>query len=175
MNSKKGTKIPAPPKVSLKKPIQVSSDNIAKYADIVELTKSISELNPMTKINRYQLMVELGMPATIARLINSTVSIATMKDKTELKKFMVNQNTVSSKNTSSVELEDSDEALAALESVSNSTITDMTVTSKMFLNENYELGLNLQDMCIALKTPNKSRTLLESILKPKTEELPDNE
>ena len=62
--------------VSLNEPIQIPADIIDKYNSIGELLKSFIELNPeMKNINKFQILIKLGLPADIASLVCSNVSV----------------------------------------------------------------------------------------------------
>ena len=79
--------------VSLNEPIQIPADVIQKYNDIGELLKSLMELNPaMTTVNKYQVLIKLGLPADIASLICSNTSINVLGTSTdELANFLNGQ------------------------------------------------------------------------------------
>lgn len=80
-------------KVGLNEPVQVSADIIEKYADISELLKSFIELNPaMTDINKFQFLVKMGMPNTLASLVLSKVSVAVLDNPDDLAKYLKDQN-----------------------------------------------------------------------------------
>lgn len=79
-------------KVGLNEPVQVPADVIEKYADISELLKSFIELNPaMTDINKFQFLVKMGMPNTLASLVLSKVSIAVLDNPDDLAKYLKDQ------------------------------------------------------------------------------------
>ena len=149
--------------VYLNKPIQISGDLIAKYADIVDLVSGMNGLNQMTKINQYQVMVELGMPPTIAKLINSGASMPLLKDTDDLKQFMVGQISKSSADAAQSSADDFGGEMPAMESVKK----DMRVTSKVFLSENAELKESLRDVRKQIKGASNTRTLFEAIMVPK--------
>lgn len=77
--------------VDIEKPIQVSGDTLAKYSDILELLKSALEINNIPAINRYQLMLELGMDEKIARLLSSKTSIMVTKNIDNVTAFLKDQ------------------------------------------------------------------------------------
>lgn len=80
-------------KVGLNEPVQVPADVIEKYADISELLKSFIELNPaMPDINKFQFLVKMGMPNTLASLVLSKVSIAVLDNPDDLAKYLKDQN-----------------------------------------------------------------------------------
>ena len=79
--------------VSLNEPIQISSDTLQKYSDITDLLKSVSEINTnMTNINKFQFLLQLGMPKELAALICSNTSINTNGSSEDLANFLLNQN-----------------------------------------------------------------------------------
>ena len=62
--------------VSLNEPIQIPADIIDKYNSIGELLKSFIELNPeMKNINKFLILIKLGLPTDIASLVCSNVSM----------------------------------------------------------------------------------------------------
>lgn len=146
--------------VTLNKPIQVSSDLIAKYADIVELIAGFNGINQMTKLNQYQAMVELGIPPVIAKLVNSGTSMPLTKDTDDLKNFMVGQTI---KSAGEDMTSDSEDQFPAIESVK----PDMRVKSKHFLAENHALTEALRDIRKQIKGTASKRTLFENIMTPK--------
>lgn len=79
--------------VSLNEPIQIPADVIQKYGDIGELLKSLMELNPnMTNVNKYQVLIKLGLPADIASLVCGNTSINVLGTSTdELANFLNGQ------------------------------------------------------------------------------------
>lgn len=146
--------------VTLNKPIQVSSDLIAKYADIVELIVGFNGINQMTKLNQYQAMVELGIPPMIAKLVNSGTSMPLTKDTDDLKNFMVGQTI---KSAGEDMTPDGEDQFPAMESVK----PDMRVKSKHFLAENHALTEALHDIRKQIKGTTSKRTLFENIMTPK--------
>ena len=79
-------------KIGLNEPVQVPADVIEKYADISDLLKSFMELNPaMPDINKFQFLIKMGMPNTLASLVLSKVSIAVLDNPDELAKYLKNQ------------------------------------------------------------------------------------
>lgn len=146
--------------VTLNKPIQVSSDLIAKYADIVELIAGFNGINQMTKLNQYQAMVELGIPPVIAKLVNSGTSMPLTKDTDDLKNFMVGQTI---KSAGEDMTPDGEDQFPAMESVK----PDMRVKSKHFLAENHALTEALRDIRKQIKGTASKRTLFENIMTPK--------
>lgn len=148
--------------VTLNKPIQISNDLIGKYNDIIGLVANIQEgiNNNMTNINRYQLLVELGVPVNISRLICSKSSISVLQNSNELKTFMLGQKTE----------EPNMDKIPDAGAVEECTRVDMVGTSKKFLNENYDLAINLKELYDTIKKTtdaNGRRILHESVLSPK--------
>jgi len=151
--------------VTLNKPIQISNDLIAKYNDIIQLVGNMREaINPsITNINQYQILVELGIPVNVARLMCSKSSISVLQNSADLKKFLLGQK----------EVEPTPEAIPDAGSIEECTKVDMIGTSKQYLKENYELSEDLKDFYDAIKKENPNinrRTLQESLLKPKETE-----
>lgn len=146
--------------VILKKPIQVSSDQIAKYVDTVELLKGMREITggvPM--MNQFQILIELGMPETLAMLICSNNNISLIKDKEVLKKFLRSQTVHREEDTDNLENIPKVEPEGEAESVIVSRMT-----GKKFLMENYELAESLKDL-FSLKTSksDNNKILTESL------------
>ena len=141
--------------VTLNKPIQISNDLIAKYADIIELLKQINELHQMTRINQYQAMIELGIPADLAKLINSDSSISVIRNTEDLKSFMVGQRVTSG--------EIADEEINSVDDIGECVKPCMKATSKKFLAEHYELAENLTEMYNEVKSSMQKKTLYESL------------
>ena len=166
--------------VTLNKPIQISNDLIAKYNDIIQLVGNIQEVinNEMTNINKYQLLVEMGIPVNAARLMCSKSSISVLQNASDLKKFMLGQK---EKEPGSVEqigkkvyekhlLQDTINIKEELEE--ECTKIEMIKTSKQFLSENIDLADNLKEFHDTIKSESKTgkTTLHESLLKPKITE-----
>ncbi|MGN1393969.1 MAG: portal protein [Succinivibrionaceae bacterium] len=136
--------------VSLTEPIQIPADVIAKYNDICELLKSLSDLNnEMTDINKFQFLVKMGMPVDIASLIISKVSINTLDSPEELGKFLTGQKLKSKTALPAPELEET---------------VAYSVTSKQYLKENYADAKGLQIMFNTMTT-SLDRSLKEAVLK----------
>lgn len=136
--------------VSLNEPIQIPADVIAKYNDICELLKSLSDLNnEMTDINKFQFLVKMGMPVDIASLIISKVSINTLDSPEELGKFLTGQKLKSKTALPAPELEET---------------VAYSVTSKQYLKENYADAKGLQIMFNTMTT-SLDRSLKEAVLK----------
>lgn len=126
--------------ISLEKPIQISSDQIQKYVDIVELLKGMREISgnvPM--LNQFQLLIELGLPENLAMLVCSNNNISLIKNKDILKKFLrsytVNKTSdVENLNSTTVDQETEVESVVVTK-----------ITGKKFLMENYELAQMLKE------------------------------
>ena len=146
--------------VTLNKPIQISNDLIAKYNDIIQLVGNIQEVinNKMTNINKYQLLVEMGIPVNAARLMCSKSSISVLQNASDLKKFMLGQK----------EQEPSEESIPDAGSIEECIKVDITKNSKQFLKENVGLAEDFEDFYkIVKENKNGKRQLQESLLKPK--------
>lgn len=136
--------------VSLNEPIQIPADVIAKYNDICELLKSLSDLNnEMTDINKFQFLVKMGMPVDVASLIISKVSINTLDSSEDLGKFLTGQKLKSKTAAPVPELEET---------------VAYSVTSKQYLKENYADAKGLQTMFNTMTT-SLDRSLKEAVLK----------
>ena len=156
--------------VTLNKPIQISNDLIAKYNDIIQLVGNMREaINPdITNINKYQILVELGVPVNVARLMCSKSSISVLQNGADLKKFLLGQK----------EVEPGADAIPDAGSIEECTKVDMIGTSKQYLKENYDLSEDLKDFYDAIKKENPNinrRSLQESLLKPKITEKEESE
>lgn len=146
--------------VSLNEPIQIPADVIAKYNDICELLKSLSDLNnEMTDINKFQFLIKMGMPVDIASLIISKVSINTLDSPEELGKFLTCQKLKSKTALPAPELEET---------------VAYSVTSKQYLKENYADAKGLQTMFNTMTT-SLDRSLKEAVLKSEKKYLKEND
>jgi len=169
--------------VSLNEPIQLSADVISKYSDIVELLKGFAEVNPnMPDINKFQLLIKMGLPLDFAQLICSKTSIASLNSPEDLARFLKNQKIKQKAAVPGPEGEegekggDQDMSMMGMppmggvgESVSYS------VNSKTFLNENQDLQKMLKEMSGLIKGKPFVRELKESkainLLKPGKKEV----
>ena len=143
-------------KVGLNEPIQLSDDVFTKYKNAMEFIGSMLELNPkMSNINKFQLMIKLGMPADIAQLACSSETINALGDVDELVKFINGKKLKSRGISSSAD----DEMQNIGESVT------YCVTSKEYLSEHYELSKQLKEF--KQYTSNTDRSLKESLLTAK--------
>ena len=117
----------------------------------------------MTNINRYQLLVEMGIPVNAARLMCSKSSISTLENASDLKKFMLGQKEQEPQSV---------EQIPDAGSMEECTKVDIRKDSKQFLKENVELAEEFVDFYKAVKADNKSgkTTLHESLIKPKVTE-----
>jgi hypothetical protein len=144
--------------VILNKPIQMANDLIGKYKDIIELTKSVAELNPqMPSVNKFQMLVEFGIPVKIARLISSNNAICVLDNVEELKGFMVGQKS---------------KEVNGIQDVSDETMEEHTVvscksTSKNFLVENHQIAELLRSFTDSIKPINNKLLVETSLIKPK--------
>lgn len=146
--------------VSLNEPIQIPADVIAKYNDICELLKSLSDLNnEMTDINKFQFLIKMGMPVDIASLIVSKVSINTLDSPEELGKFLTGQKLKSK---------------TALPAPGLEETVAYSVTSKQYLKENYADAKGLQIMFNTMTT-SLDRSLKEAVLKSEKKYLKEND
>lgn len=146
--------------VSLNEPIQIPADVIAKYNDICELLKSLSDLNnEMTDINKFQFLIKMGMPVDVASLIISKVSINTLDSPEELGKFLTGQKLKSKTALPAPELEET---------------VAYSVTSKQYLKENYADAKGLQIMFNTMTT-SLDRSLKEAVLKSEKKYLKEND
>jgi len=156
--------------VLLKKPIQVSSDQIAKYVDTVELLKGMREITggvPM--MNQFQILIELGMPETLAMLICSNNNISLIKDKEILRKFLRAQTVNKSEDTK--DLENIPKVDTETESES---IIISRMTGKKFLMENYDLAESLKEFTqIRSGKAKQDKVLTESLLASEEKIIPN--
>lgn len=78
--------------VSINAPIQVSNDTIEKYGNILEFVGGVMEMNPeLPTVNKFQLLLKLGMPTDMATLICGKTSTNTMDTADEIAKFLKDQ------------------------------------------------------------------------------------
>ena len=142
--------------VILNKPIQIANDLISKYADIIDLTKGIMEMNPnMPNINKFQILIEFGIPVKLAKLISSNSSICVLDNPEDLGEFLKGQK-AQEKNPNAI----------PVDTMGEQTMVSCRSDSKRFLAENYVLAEYLQEFLETIKKPANSRSLMES-LKPK--------
>lgn len=72
-------------KITLNQPIQLAADTLEKYNAIGDLLKSLSELNEaMPAINKFQLLIKLGLDPIIARLVCSNTPINALGEDTDV-------------------------------------------------------------------------------------------
>ena len=146
-------------KVGLNEPVQVPADVIEKYADISDLLKSFMELNPgMTDINKFQFLVKMGMPNTLASLVLSKSSIAVLDNPDDLAKYLMDQKL---KQPSQVPaggegMEDNPEFAESVKT---------WVTNKEYLASNYKHKKQLKEFAEAFRTSTNFE-LKESLLVP---------
>lgn len=146
-------------KVGLNEPVQVPADVIEKYADISDLLKSFMELNPgMTDINKFQFLVKMGMPNTLASLVLSKSSIAVLDNPDDLAKYLMDQKL---KQPGQVPaggegMEDNPEFAESVKT---------WVTNKEYLASNYKHKKQLKEFAEAFRTSTNFE-LKESLLVP---------
>lgn len=141
--------------ISMNEPIQLSSDDFEKYKGIMEFVATLLEMNPeMTNINKFQLLIKLGLPSEIATLACANESTNVLGNPDELVKFL-----------SGKKLKPSAPALPNDDTGMEECVKHR-ITSKVFLNENYSLGKSLVELNHYLRTETKS-DLKESLLKSK--------
>ena len=149
--------------VSLNEPCMVDSSTLEKYKDVAELVKSFAELNPqMTDINKYQAMVQLGIPSNIACLVSATSSINQSCHIEDLAKFLKGQKVKKQSEASSEE--SMDDLLATEESAK------IKLNSKEYFAENYDLSKSLMEFNRVFRTSvsgTADRELKESMLRSK--------
>lgn len=145
--------------VILNKPIQLANDLIAKYSDIVDFTKSVLEMNPtMPNINKFQLLLEMGLPNNLARLISSNSAICVLKNPEDLKAFVKSQK---------AQEKDGVPVAPAPEDMGEQTMVACRSNSKTFLMENYNLASHFETFLSAIKPIASNKVLMEGYLKPK--------
>ena len=153
-------------KVTLNEPVQISADVISKYSDIADLLKSFKEVNPqMTPTNQFQLLIKLGMPVDIANLICRNTSTFDIDSAEDLGKFLKDQKIVNAPGATAA-------ADDIEESIVKNTVRD-TLTSKVFLAENYYLALKLNQFAEENRK-NTDRSLKESLLSSKKKPLTED-
>lgn len=146
-------------KVGLNEPIQVPADVIEKYADISELLKSFMELNPaMTDINKFQFLIQMGMPSTLAQLVLSKVSVSVLDTPDDLAKYLKNQK-LKQRGVAPIGGDDSQDNPQFGESV------NYWLTNKEYLAANYSHKKQLKEFADAFRTSTDFE-LKESLLVP---------
>lgn len=148
--------------VSLNEPCMVDSATLEKYKDITELVKTFAELNPqMTDINKFQTMVQLGLPVDIACLVSATSSINQACHVEDLAKFLKGQK---------VKKQGEGNPGAEQEMELAQEAAKYKVTSRDYLAENYEYAKDLVEFNRIFRTSvsgTADRELKESVLRPK--------
>lgn len=143
--------------VSLNEPIEIPSDVIAKYADICEMLDGCLKLNQeMPDVNRFQLLVKLGMPVDMARLIISKSAINVLSNPEDLGQFLIGQKT----RPTSLNMIGTEEGDTIGEAVG------FKVTSKEFLKSNNTLYETLLEVKDALRKSGNKMELKESLFVP---------
>lgn len=149
--------------VSLNEPIQIAAETIEKYNNIGELLKSLIEINPqMTDINKFQILIKLGLPYDLASLICSKVSRNSLGSDEDLSKFLMGQKLKNNQQGTEIGEDEAEFGEAV----------GMKVTSKTFLSENYNLKKQLRE--IASVGKSQDLTLVESVFKSKSKELKED-
>lgn len=121
--------------VSLNEPIQVPADVIEKYGKIMEFVGRLLEFNPqMPNVNKFQLLVKLGIPTDLATLICAQSSVSALDVPEELAKFLLGQKVKDTANvpTEVPELEEN---------------VSVHLSSKQYLNENAQSLKYLKMLC----------------------------
>lgn len=141
--------------VGLNEPIQMSADLFEKYGKIIELLGGFLELNPtMTNVNKFQMLVSLGLPSNLARLALSSSSINVISNPNDLSKFLIGQKTRNEQMIQPVNNDGGDMG----ESIVH------RINSKQYLAENYNHQNNLKNVYDTLKTET-SVDLKESLFR----------
>ena len=148
-------------KVGLNEPVQVTADTIKKYDEINNLLKTCMEINPaMTDINKFQFLIKMGVPNTVASLICSKESISVLDTPDELAKYLTGK-TLKPK-ASSVMSEEDNPAFG--ESV------NYWLTNKEHLASEFNYRKQLKEFADAFRTTTNF-ALKESLLVPEQKSL----
>lgn len=133
-------------KIRLNQPIQISADTLDKYSNISDLLKNLQELNPsMPNVNKFQLLLKLGLDPVISRLVCSDTAINTMNDDVEeLAAFLKGQKVTLNKKQQ-----------AAIEEYQEAACYELS--SKQYLRENVYVARMLNDFYVNSKSSGKIR------------------
>lgn len=138
--------------VSLNEPVQVPADVIEKYGKIMEFVGGLLEFNPqMPNINKFQLLVKLGMPTDLSTLICAQSSVSALDIPEDLARFLLGQKVkdANAVPTDAPELEET---------------TSVKLSSKQYLNENARALKQLKNLC-DVKREKGFQYLAENALK----------
>ena len=121
-------------------------------------------------MNQFQILIELGMPETLAMLICSNNNVSLIKNKEILRKFLRSQ---------TVNKEEDMEDLEKIPKVDTETESESVIvtklTGKKFLAENYELAESFKEFTKAKGAKVKDdKVLTESLLVSEEKIVPNN-
>lgn len=158
--------------VEIERPIQVSSDTVTKYSDIINFLGSIQELNHMPLANQFQFLIELGIPDKLAQLICSKTTICVIKNKNNLTSFLKNQTAVLSSESPSEAAalsaqgnnNDFEESVTTSKQLTRSTEVVASCSSKAFNRNNTGLLRQLNELSTFSKSIDGRKSLKESLL-----------
>lgn len=137
-------------KIKLNKPIQISADTLEKYGAISDLVKSLADLNEaMPTVNKFQLLIKLGLDPDIAKLVCSNVNVDVMcDDSATLASFLEKQRTT-------------------IPEIYKESV-GLEISSRKHLEENYNIKETLKDFYKKTKLSSKISLTEENIFTSKT-------
>lgn len=137
-------------KIKLNKPIQISADTLEKYGAISDLVKSLADLNEaMPTVNKFQLLIKLGLDPDIAKLVCSNVNVDVMcDDSATLASFL-------------------DKQRATIPEIYKESVA-LEISSRKHLEENYDIKETLKDFYKSTKLSSKITLTEENMFTSKT-------
>lgn len=137
-------------KIKLNKPIQISADTLEKYGAISDLVKNLADLNEaMPTVNKFQLLIKLGLDPDIAKLVCSNVNVDVMSDDSAvLASFL-------------------DKQRATIPEIYKESV-GLEISSRKHLEENYDIKETLKDFYKKTKLSSKISLTEENIFTSKT-------
>ena len=136
--------------IKLNKPIQISADTLEKYGAISDLVKNLADLNEaMPTVNKFQLLIKLGLDPDIAKLVCSNVNVDVMgDDSATLASFL-------------------DKQRATIPEIYKESVA-LEISSRKHLEENYDIKETLKDFYKSTKLSSKITLTEENMFTSKT-------
>ena len=136
--------------IKLNKPIQISADTLEKYGAISDLVKNLADLNEaMPTVNKFQLLIKLGLDPDVAKLVCSNVNVDVMgDDSATLASFL-------------------DKQRATIPEIYKESVA-LEISSKKHLEENYDIKETLKDFYKSTKLSSKITLTEENMFTSKT-------
>ena len=136
--------------IKLNKPIQISADTLEKYGAISDLVKNLADLNEaMPTVNKFQLLIKLGLDPDVAKLVCSNVNVDVMgDDSATLASFL-------------------DKQRATIPEIYKESVA-LEISSRKHLEENYDIKETLKDFYKSTKLSSKITLTEENMFTSKT-------